>query len=289
MKKAFLQLHMSIMLAGFTGIFGRLITLSEGALVWYRMFITAVLLFIILKIAGEFALLPLKKAVSVSLIGFLLSLHWIFFYGSIKAANVSVGVVCFSLTGFFTALFEPLLAGRRFSIREILFSFAAVAGILLIFHFDTRYRTGIIFGVISAALAALFMIANKRVSDKYPLKLLIFYEIAGGFIPLTLLMPFYLIFFHNTEYVPDIRNLTLLFLFVIFCTIIMYMLQISALRKISAFTVNLSYNLEPVYTIALASLIFGEHRQLNAAFYTGLGLITFSVLLQMRNIMRKYD
>ncbi len=287
MKKAFVQLHLSILLAGFTGIFGRLITLSEGVLVWYRMVIASVLLFMMLKLTGKFKPLPLRDAVKVSLIGFLLSLHWICFYGSIKAANVSVGVVCFSLTGFFTALFEPVLTKRRFSAKEIFFSFVAVAGILLIFHFDTRYRTGIIIGLISAALAALFMIANKSVSTEYPLMTLIFYEIAGGLIPLTLLMPLYLKFFRITEIIPDARNFILLLLFVIFCTIIMYMLQISALRKISAFTVNLSYNLEPAYTIALASVIFGEHRYLNTAFYAGLGLIILSVLLQMRNVMRK--
>ena len=287
MKRAFLQLHISILLAGFTGIFGRLITLSEGLLVWYRMVIASALLFVILKASGKFIRLPLKDSIKIALIGFLLSLHWIFFYGSIKAANVSVGVICFSLTGFFTAIFNPLLTRKRFSWREILFSIVAVTGILLIFHFDARYRAGIAIGVVSAALAALFMIANKSVSAGYPLITLIFYEIAGGLIPMTFLMPLYLRYFNITEYLPDARNLILLFLFVIFCTIIMYMLQISALRQISAFTVNLSYNLEPIYTIVLAGFIFEEHKYLNGVFYIGFALIVLSVLLQMRSITWK--
>lgn len=287
MRKAFIQLHLSILLAGFTGIFGRLITLPEGPLVWYRTLITSVLLVIILKFMRKIRLLPLKDIIRIALVGFVLVMHWIFFYGSIKASNVSVGVVCFSLTGFFTAVFEPALSRRMFSIREILFSSLTVAGIVLIFHFDSQYRLGIILGVISAAICALFMIANKRISKDYRLMELIFYEIAGGFIIWTVFMPLYLHIFPQTVVVPDAMNLLWLLLFCIFCTIIMYMLQISALQKISAFTVNLSYNLEPVYTIILASVIFKENHELNASFYAGLSLILLSVGLQMWNVIRK--
>lgn len=287
MRKAFIQLHLSILLAGFTGIFGRLITLPEGLLVWYRTLITSVLLVIILKFMRKIRLLPLKDIIRIALVGFVLVMHWIFFYGSIKASNVSVGVVCFSLTGFFTAVFEPALSRRMFSIREILFSSLTVAGIVLIFHFDSQYRLGIILGVISAAICALFMIANKRISKDYRLMELIFYEIAGGFIIWTVFMPLYLHIFPQTVVVPDAMNLLWLLLFCIFCTIIMYMLQISALQKISAFTVNLSYNLEPVYTIILASVIFKENHELNASFYAGLSLILLSVGLQMWNVIRK--
>ncbi len=287
MRKAFIQLHLSILLAGFTGIFGRLITLPEGLLVWYRTLITSVLLLIILKFMRKIRLLPLKDIIRIALVGFVLVMHWIFFYGSIKASNVSVGVVCFSLTGFFTAVFEPALSRRMFSIREILFSSLTVAGIVLIFHFDSQYRLGIILGVISAAICALFMIANKRISKDYGLMELIFYEIAGGFIIWTAFMPLYLHLFPQTAVVPDAMNLLWLLLFCIFCTIIMYMLQITALQKISAFTVNLSYNLEPVYTIILASVIFKENHELNASFYAGLSLILLSVGLQMWNVVRK--
>lgn len=162
MKNAFIKLHISILLAGFTGLFGKLITLNEGLLVWYRMMFAAVLLFTILKISNKLQSIPLKEQLKIAGTGFILGLHWVFFYGSIKMSNVSVGVVCFSLVGFFTALLEPLLIRRRFKIKELLFSLITVAGILLIFRFDMRYRSGIIIGIISSALAALFTITNKK-------------------------------------------------------------------------------------------------------------------------------
>ena len=139
MKEAFIKLHVSIILAGATGIFGKLITLNEGLLVWYRMMFATLLFSIILYFKKE--------------------LHKI----ALKAPNVSIGVVCFSLTGFFTAFLEPLIYRRRISIREILFSLLTLFGIILIFHFDTRYRLGICLGAISSALAALFTITNKKI------------------------------------------------------------------------------------------------------------------------------
>ena len=163
MKEAFIKLHISILLAGFTGLFGKLITLNEGLLVWYRMLFAAVMLFLILWGSGKLKRTSFREVLKIAGTGLLLGLHWVFFYGSIKAANVSIGVVCFSLVGFFTALLEPLIIGRRVSAKELLFSMVTVCGIVLIFQFDTRYRTGIIIGVISSALAALFTITNKKV------------------------------------------------------------------------------------------------------------------------------
>ncbi|MDR2868817.1 MAG: DMT family transporter [Deferribacteraceae bacterium] len=286
MKSAFIKLHLSVLLAGVTGIFGRLITLNEGLLIFYRMLTTSIAFFIILNILGWFRRLPFRDVRRIAALGFLLSIHWIFFYGSIKVSNVSVGVVCCSLTGFFTAIFEPIILKRRFMIREILFSCIALFGVLLIFHFDSRYRLGIIFGITSAMLFGLYTIANKRLSTQYPLPLLFWYQMAGGLLILTVVLPVYLQFAPSTVYYPSGMNLVYLLIFAIFCTIIMYMLQLSALRQISAFTVNLSYNIEPIYTITLAAIIFNEMEELNASFFVGLGLIMLSVLLQMLAVLR---
>lgn len=287
MKQAFIKLHLSILLAGFTGIFGKLITLNEGLLVWYRMLITSVLLFILLKLWKKFRVLPLQDIIRIGGVGFLLSMHWVFFYASIKASNISIGVICFSLVGFFTAILEPFINRRKFLMTELILSLITLSGIVLIFNLDMRYQIGIILGIISSALAALFTIMNKRVGADYASTTMLFYEMIGGVICLSLIMPFYLYSFQVESLIPSIQNILYLLVFCVFCTILLYILQIQALKSISAFTVNLSYNLEPVYSIVLAMLFFGEAKELNYSFYMGLALILLSTLLQMFNVVRE--
>lgn len=287
MNKTFVKLHISILLAGFTGLFGKLISLNEGLLVWYRMLLAAFILFLYLAITRKLKQIRLYDFGRIARVGAMLALHWLFFYGSIKASNVSIGVVCFSLTGFFTAILEPLILRHKFSGRQLAYSLIALLGVLLIFSFDVRYRTGIILGIISAALASLFTIMTKRISLNYPPHTILLYEMTGGVALISLLLPVYLLAFPVATILPDVGDLAWLFLFVVFCTIILQHLQIVVLQKISAFTVSLSYNLEPVYSIVLAMLLLGEAKELNASFYAGVALIILSVLLQVRDSLRK--
>ena len=287
MKEAFIKLHVSIILAGATGIFGKLITLNEGLLVWYRMMFATLLFSIILYFKKELHKIALGDTLKKGGVGLLLGFHWVFFYGSIKASNVSIGVVCFSLTGFFTAFLEPLIYRRRISIREILFSLLTLFGIILIFHFDTRYRLGICLGAISSALAALFTITNKKIGSKHVTSTLLLYEMAGGFIGLSCLLPLYLSYFPVPTIFPDLSDFINLLLLASICTIGLYILQIQVLKTISAFTVNLSYNLEPVYSILLAMLLFNEAKELNISFYIGLIIIILSVILQTGSVFIK--
>ncbi|MDR2496334.1 MAG: DMT family transporter [Tannerellaceae bacterium] len=276
MRNTFLKLHLSILLAGFTGILGKLITLNEGLLVWYRiMFALPALLLL-----AQTKHIPMRQAIRIMGVGALLAMHWVFFFGSIKAANVSISVAAFSMTGFFTAILEPLLNRRRIALREVMFGLIAVAGICLIFHFDLRYRLGILLGILSALPAALFSIANKAVGGEHPVRTIVMYEMIGGFLCISLMLPGYLYFFPSPSLLPVGADWAYLLVFSLVCTVGLYLLQIDVLKKISAFTLNLSYNLEPVYSIILAMLIFGESRELGPAAYAGLALIAASVGLQ---------
>ena len=143
MKDAFIKLHISIILAGATGIFGKLISLNEALLVWYRMMLASLLFLLVLSVGKRLNRISFGDALRIGGVGLLLGLHWVFFYGSIKASNVSIGVVCFSLVGFFTAFLEPLVNCHRVSFKEVVFSLLTLFGVVLIFHFDTRYRLGI--------------------------------------------------------------------------------------------------------------------------------------------------
>lgn len=285
-RKGFLQLHLSVLLAGFTGLFGRLITLNEVDIVWYRMLFTSCILLV-------FTGLPRvgwRKFMQLCGCGALLGVHWMLFYGSIKASNVSIGVICFSLIGFFTALFEPLIFRRRLSWLELLFSLITVAGVLCIFTLDARYRYGIGIGVVSSAVCALYVICNKKASVGVRSRTVLMYQMSGGLVVVTGVIPLYLQCFPSGQpvmVIPEGSNLWFMLCHALFCTVGMYLLQIQALKRLSAFTVNLTYNLEPCYTIVLAFLIFGEGRELNFSFYLGITLILVSVLLQSLRAWRK--
>ena len=292
MKKDYLLLHLSVFIAGFTGVLGRLITLDSAVLVWWRMAAAAVIMFLYLRLVkthGQASLqrYQFKDILQMGGVGMLLCLHWVFFYASIKASNVSIGVVCFSLVGFFTALFEPIINKHRFSGREFLFSLLTILGIYLIFQFDARYRLGITLGVISSALYALFAITNQRVGKHYEPKNMLLWEMVGGLIGLTCLIPLYNRFIPVGRLFPVGMDFPYLAFMVVVCTIGLCLLQIIVLQKIPAFTVNLTYNLEPVYSIILSMFIFSEYKELNYSFCIGIALIILSVVLQTVYSIRK--
>ena len=287
MKKDYLLLHLSVFIAGFTGVLGRLISLDSAVLVWYRMAFAGLLMLVFLLITKQFKKSDFHDKLQMGGVGMLLCLHWVFFYASIKSSNVSIGVVCFSLVGFFTALFEPIINRHRFSAREFLFSLLTLLGIYLIFQFDARYRLGICLGIVSSALYALFAIANQRVGKNYEAKNMLFWEMTGGLIGLSVLLPIYQIFIPIGRLTPTGLDLAYLSFMVVICTIGLCLLQIIVLQKIAAFTVNLTYNLEPVYSIILSMFIFKEYKELNVAFYCGIALIILSVALQTWSEVRK--
>ena len=278
-QKAFIQLHLSVMLAGFTGLFGKLITLNEVDIVWYRMLFTTIILLVFTGLPQ----VERKKLLQLGGCGALLGLHWMLFYGSIKASNVSIGVICYSLVGFFTAIIEPIIYRKKISTIEILFSLITVLGLLCIFSFDARYRYGISIGVLSSFVAALYGVCNKKVSVGVKTRTVLFYQMSAGLVVVSMIIPFYLVMFpahQDVLVIPEGSNLWWMLCHALFCTVAMYILQIQALRTLSAFTVNLTYNLEPCYTIAIAFIVFHEARELNFSFYIGIALILISVILQ---------
>ena len=278
-QKAFIQLHLSVMLAGFTGLFGKLITLNEVDIVWYRMLFTSIIILVFTGLPQ----VERKKLLQLGGCGALLGLHWMLFYGSIKASNVSIGVICYSLVGFFTAIIEPIIYRKKISTIEILFSLITVLGLLCIFSFDARYRYGISIGVLSSFVAALYGVCNKKVSVGVKTRTVLFYQMSAGLVVVSMIIPFYLMMFpahQDVLVIPEGSNLWWMLCHALFCTVAMYILQIQALRTLSAFTVNLTYNLEPCYTIAIAFIVFHEARELNFSFYIGIALILISVILQ---------
>ncbi|WP_126973892.1 DMT family transporter [Gynurincola endophyticus] len=287
MKKSYLLLHIAVILAGFTGVFGKLISLNEGLLVWYRVFFSAVILFVILTLLKVPRTIAFKEKLNIAKVGMLITIHWVFFYASIKYSNISIGVVCYCLTSFFTAIFQPAIDRQRFKISELLLSALTLVGISLIFHFDTSYQSGIILGTISSAFAALYTIYSGRLVKQYDSKVINYYQMIGGTVGLGLLLPVYLYYFPVEQLVPGWRDTFYLILLALFCTVGLYVIFNEVLRKLSAFTVNLSFNLEPIYAIILAFLFFGESKEVNTSFYIGLFFVMASVVLQTIIASRK--
>jgi drug/metabolite transporter (DMT)-like permease len=281
MKKSFIYLHIAVLLGGFTGIFGKLISIDAAALVWFRVAISSILLYGILKITGKLKHYTAKQILQLSASGLLPTFFWAFFYASIKYSNVSIGVVCFCLTGFFTAVLNPVVNRQKLAISELLLSALTLAGVSLIFHFDTSYRTGILLGTISSFFGSLYIMGNERLVKRYDSTMINFYQLLGATVALGLLLPVYRVISPATPMLPTAMDILYLLILSLFCTVGLYLLVAEALKDISAFTVNLSFNLEPVYSILLAMLIFKENKVLNASFYWGLTLIMISVLFQM--------
>lgn len=281
MKKAFVQLHIAVFLAGFTALLGKLILLNEALLVWYRLLLTVVVLGAIMIYKKQLPRVPFKDVVRIAGVGFIIAFHWVTFYGSVKYANISVALVCFSATGFFTAIFEPVIFKRKIVWPELALGLLAISGIYIIFDFHPQYKLGIAFGLISSMGSAVFPVLNKELLQKFSPRVLTLYELACGMLLLSLILPFYLHYFRPAYYFPSLSDWGWLLILSVICTVICFDLQLNALKKISAFTANLTYNLEPLYGIILAFIFFREGKFLNGWFYLGLTLILLAIILQM--------
>ena len=280
-------MHIAVFLAGFTAILGKLIELNEGLLVWYRLFLTVIILGTIMLYKKQLLAIPAKDMLKIAGVGLIIAIHWVTFYGSVKYANVSVALVCFSATGFFTAVFEPAILRKKIVPAELLLGILAISGIYIIFDFHPQYKVGIIFGLISAMGSALFPVFNKQLLLRFSPKILTLYELGSGLVLLTFLVPFYLMQFPAAYYLPTIHDWGWLLILAALCTVVSFDLQLNALKKISAFTANLTYNLEPVYGIILAFIFFNENKMLHNGFYIGLALIVLAILLQMIRVLRQ--
>lgn len=281
MKKALIQLHTAVFLWGFTGVLGRAITLDSTMLVWWRLLITMVSLWALYLIQGKASRMPLKAGLWISLIGTLLALHWVCFYASIKLANVTIALTCLSTTALIASLVEPLILRRRFDPIEIVLGLFAVAGIIIIYNTHIRFSQGIVIGLLSALFTVLVSVLNKKIVDQYHAEHITLYQLTGGFIGLTVLMPLFRYFFPGHFSLPGTWDWVWLILLSWVCTILTFFLYIRALRKVSAFTLNLTLTLEPVYGIILAFLLYKENHLLSRWFYAGFALISLAVVFHM--------
>lgn len=287
-------MHIAVFLFGFTAILGKLITLEQTALVWNRLWISCAGLLLIPGVIAGLKHISKSKIIKFSSIGLLIALHWITFYGSVKLGdNVSVTLACLATTPLFTSIFEPLFFRKKIHTAEIILGLVTIFGVYLIAGVGNYYYPAIISGIISAALASLFTVFNKKNlenSNAYSVSLIEFFS---GFIFISLIL-FFVPILNKIYLFPDNSNLENSWNFVLWgihsdwyyllvlgllCTCLAFVFNLQALKHLSAFTSNLSVNLEPVYGIIMGAVFFAENQSLNLMFYIGTAIILGCVVI----------
>lgn len=283
--RALWQIHFCVLLWGFTAILGKLITLPALPLVWWRMLLVALTLALLPRVWRGLAAIPSHVRWAYAGIGALVALHWLTFYGAIKLANASVAATCMAFATPMTAVIEPLLTRQRFRPGDLALGMASLPGIwLVVGGVPGDMHAGILIGVVSAFFVAVFGTLNKRMVDAGDPLAVTALELGTGALVLTLLAP---LMPHLLPALagpllalPSATDALWLVLLALACTLLPYALYLVALRHLSAFTAQLSVNLEPIYAIVLAALLFDEQRQLSAGFYVGVAIILGVVFIQ---------
>lgn len=279
-RHARLSLHLCVLLWGFTAILGKIITLPTGALVVWRMGLVAALLALWPRVWRGIDAISRGQILRYAAIGVVIALHWLAFYGSIRLANASVAVGCVALGSVFAAIIEPLITGRPHERAELLLGLLVIPGMaLLVGGVPLSMYLGVAVGVLSALLAALFAALNKRYATDDPPEAVTLIQMTAGAVAIALGAS--VVFgVDQTLRLPDATDLGWLLVLAIVCTLLPFMLWLQALRQVSAFTTQLTLNLEPVYAIVLAALLFHEYQQLTPSFYVGVAVIIATVFLQ---------
>ncbi|MFK8294905.1 DMT family transporter [Capnocytophaga canimorsus] len=272
------RLHFIIFLWGFTAILGKIITLEASALVWYRMLLTSsILLVFVFFFQKETIKIPKKLFFKLLGVGFLMALHWLFFFQSIKVSNVSIALSCISTTTLFTAITEPIVYKRRLDWLEIIIGIVIVLGMILIFKTEIQYKEGIFYGILCALLASIFSVFNGKLHGSTTSGNIIFYEIFGGFLVLSgyFGLTGELLNFMQISWVDFWWVLLLAGLF----TAYPMFESIRLMKHISPFTLVLAVNLEPIYGVVFAYLIFGESEHMSPIFYMASAVMLAAIFL----------
>ena len=283
--RALWQIHLCVLLWGFTAILGKLITLPALPLVWWRMLIVVAVLALLPTVWRGLRAMPARTRWAYAGIGALVALHWLTFYGAIKLSNASVAATCIAFATPMTALVEPLLTRQRFQPRDLLLGLLSLPGIwLVVGGVPDGMHAGIVAGVVSALFVALFGTLNKRMVDGGDPLTVTALELGAGTLTLTLLAPLMPLlvpaFAGPLLVLPSGMDAFWLVLLALACTLFPFALCLVALRHLSAFTAQLSVNLEPIYAIVLAAILFGEQQELSAQFYLGVAIILGVVFAQ---------
>lgn len=274
----YLQLHFIVFIWGFTAILGALISIDAIPLVWFRMLLAVLFMLGYLIIKKKRFSVDKKTLFKFLFTGIVIALHWITFFKAIKVSNVSIALVTMSTGAFFTSLIEPLFFKRSIKAIEIILGMLVIGGLYIIFNFESQYSLGIMYALISSFLAALFSVLNGLFIKKNTAEVISFYQLLFGVLFVTVFLIVTGSF--SLEFI-NLSGIDWFYLILLssVCTAYAFTVSVKVMKHVSPYTVMLTTNLEPIYAIVLALLIFGEKEKMNPEFYYGAFIVLFVVLL----------
>lgn len=276
--KSYLNLHLIVFIWGFTAVLGALISVREASLVWYRMGLATLFLVIYLLYKKKSLRLPLKSVFKLILVGFLIAIHWIYFFKAINVSNVAITLAMFSMGAFFASILEPLFYKRKMLWYEVIFGLIIIAGLFIIMQVEIKYLEGIFYALFSVFIGVLFTLFNGKLIQQHDSTVISVYEFFAGFIFVSI----YLLLDgkFNTQFFEISGNdWTLILLLASICTAYAFTASVHVMKRLSPYTVMLTTNLEPVYGIVLAYFIIGEDEKMSMPFYIGSLIILATVIL----------
>lgn len=283
----FFLLHFIVFLWGWTAILGKLITISSTGIVWYRIIIGVTAIYAYIRLLKLPMKIPSGTVLKFFGVGIIIAMHWVFFYESIKVSTASVPLTCLASGTLFASILEPLFFRRKIIPLEIILGIVVISGIYMIFQFESKYVLGIIYGIVAAFLCSLFTVINGILVRDNDSRVMTFYELFGGLAGMTIYMCF------TGEMGPDLFILSgwnwfFLMLLGLICTAFTFAAGVEVMREINPFTVVLTLNLEPVYGIILAVLLFGKEEQMTTGFYIG-SLVVLATVFANGILKKKFS
>lgn len=284
--KNYLHLHFLVFIAGFTAILGELITIGSTALVWYRMLIAGVLMLLYIKAVKLKIQVSTKTKLKFFGAGIIIALHWITFFEAINQSNISITLAMFSTGAFFASFIEPLIYKRKIIWYEILFGIIVILGVFLITQSEIKYINGILLGISSALFSTLFAVINGKFIANHSATVISFYEFISGVVFLSLFILVFQDGFSADFFILNTSDWIYIAILASVCTAYAFIGSVHVMRHLSPYTVILTFNLEPLYGIALALLLFPEKETMSTQFYYGAVLVLATVLAD--GILKNY-
>lgn len=273
-----LKLHLIVFIWGFTAVLGELIAVREAALVWYRMGFATLFLFVFLIVSKKDFVLPVKVIGKLVFVGFLIAVHWIFFFRAINISNVSITLAMFSMGSFFAAILEPLFYKRKMLGYEVVFGLIIIAGLFMIMQVEIHFLEGILSALFSVFMGVLFTLFNGKLTQQHDPSVITVYEFFAGFVFVSIYLAI------TGKFTPQFFEITtndwlLILVLASICTAYAFTASVEVMRRLTPYTVMLTTNLEPVYGIFLAYFIIGDSEKMSVPFYIGSAIILATVIL----------
>lgn len=277
----YVRLHFIVILFGFTGILGKLISIPAVEMVFYRTFFAAAGMAIFLLVTRRSARVSKRDLAALLLTGLIVGIHWLTFFVSGRIANVSVSLVGFATASFWTAFLDPLINRKRIKLVEIFLGLFVLAGLFIIFASDFDYSIGLLIGISSGLSCAIFSIINARLVSRVDPYSITFYEMISAMVSIALFLPLYRAYWaegHQLQLSGTSADWLWILVLALLCTVYAYSAAVELFKRISVFLFQLTLNLEPVYGILMALVVFGESEKMDLNFYAGTFMILCAVI-----------